>query len=66
LGLGVGYYVESIGVCSETPHQNVIGYKISNSLWTGLGILSPVTFLAAWLGVSERTPDATTQQFKTF
>jgi len=43
------------GVRSETPPKNVIGYKISNSLWTGLGILSPVTFLEAWLGVSERT-----------
>ena len=44
------------GVRSETLPKNVTGYKISNSLWTGLGILSPVTFLEAWLGVSERTP----------
>ena len=41
---------------SETPPKNITGYKISNSLWTELGILSPVTFLEAWLGVSERTP----------
>ena len=45
------------GVHSETPPKNVTGYKIFNSLWTGLGILSPVTFLEAWLGVSERTPE---------